>query len=62
MITVNNRPFPFQEGMTVQDVLSELQYVYEGLVIRVNDRVVEDRGWSLRDGDDLKIIHICHGG
>jgi sulfur carrier protein ThiS len=37
MITVNNRPFPHQEGMTVQDVLDTHNYVYEGLIIRVND-------------------------
>ncbi len=62
MITVNNRSFPYEEGMTVQDVLEKHNYVYEGLIIRVNDVLVEDRNHPVRDGDSIKVIHICQGG
>ena len=62
MITVNNRPFPYEEGMTVQDVLDKNNYVYEGLIIRVNNSLIEDRSYPIEDGDDIKVIHICQGG
>jgi sulfur carrier protein ThiS len=48
--------------MTVQDVLDQHNYVYEGLIIRINDRLVEDRNHPILDGDSVKVIHICQGG
>jgi len=62
MIKVNNRPFPHEKGMTVRDVLEANKFTYEGLIIRVNDQLVEDRDHIIQDGDDVKVIHICQGG
>ncbi len=62
MITVNNRPFPYEAGMTIGDILERNRFTYEGLIIRVNGQLVEDRGFPIHDGDDVKVIHICQGG
>ncbi len=62
MITVNNRPLEHFDGMTIEDILEMKNYTYEGLIIRVNGALVEDRDYQVQDGDDVKVIHICQGG
>jgi len=65
MLMVNNTEHPFREGMTIKTLLDEKGYVFHRIIVKLNDRVVEDADFAvtfLQDGDDLKAIHIFAGG
>lgn len=62
MITVNNRQSEHFDGMTVKDILVSNNFIYEGLIIKVNGKLIEDEAFIVKEGDDVKVIHICHGG
>ena len=65
MITVNNTEHPFHEGMTVKTLMDEKGFVFHRIIVKVNGELIEDTdyaGTALRDGDDVKAIHIYAGG
>lgn len=62
MILVNNRPSEYFDGMTIRNILDANNFVYEGLIIKVNGKLIEDESFMVKEGDDVKVIHICHGG
>ncbi len=63
---LNNRSFEhFREGMTIQDVIDVMNYIYPKLVIKVNDVLIEREEcitFVLKENDDLKIHHLLAGG
>ncbi len=64
MITVNNRPMEYLEGMTIQTILDKLKYTYPVLTIRINGVLLEEnaRNTAVSDGDKVEIIHPVLGG
>ncbi|MGN1362175.1 MAG: sulfur carrier protein ThiS [Methanobrevibacter sp.] len=51
----------FKEGLTIQDVLDDLDLSSETVVAKQNgDIVVEDT--EIQDGDEIKLIQIIYGG
>ena len=65
MITVNNTDHPFSPGMTIKSLLEEKNYVFPILIVKLNDRVVEDADFAVtavNDGDNVKVLHIFAGG
>ena len=65
MLTVNNTEHPFHEGMTIKTLLEEKGYVFPRIIVKLNDKVVEDAdyaGTQLKDGDNVKAIHVFAGG
>lgn len=65
MIKVNNKDQEHINEMTIEDLLKKNNYTFPGLVIRLNGKIIEDDERELtiiKDGDDIKVIHICHGG
>ena len=65
MLTVNNTEHPFHEGMTIKTLLDEKGFVFHRIIVKVNDKVVEDADFAetfLQDGDNVKAIHIFAGG
>lgn len=65
MIKVNNRDFEWEEGLTVQKLLDKKRYTYPKLIVKVNDVLVPSEEYSstvIRDGDDVKVIHLLAGG
>lgn len=65
MIKVNNRDQTFEENLTVTRLLERNRYTYVGIVVKVNNKVIEEEDYDsllISDGDDVKVIHICHGG
>ncbi|MBN2260403.1 MAG: sulfur carrier protein ThiS [Clostridiales bacterium] len=65
MIKVNNRDQEFIHGMTIQILLEKNEFTFPGLVIKLNGKVIEDHERAqalIKDFDDVKVIHICHGG
>lgn len=66
MITINNRDkLEWKPGMTVQDVLDEMGYIYVLITVTVNDELVDDSDYDtyqIPDDASVKAIHIHHGG
>ena len=51
--------------MTIKTLLEEKGFVFHRIIVKLNDRVVEDADFAktiLKDGDDVKAIHIFAGG
>jgi sulfur carrier protein len=65
VIRVNGHDFEWREGLTIQGILDERGYTSPRIVVKVNDQVVRQQHWStytVRDGDDVKAIHLIGGG
>ena len=65
MITVNNTEHPFHDGMTIKTLMEEKGYVFHRIIVKLNDKVVENASYAdtlLQDGDNVKAIHIFAGG
>ncbi len=66
-ITLNNRPeeIPGREKMTVQELIDYKNFTFKFLVVRINDKSVKPGEYNesvIRDGDDVKVIHLISGG
>ena len=51
--------------MTIKSLLEEKNYVFPLLVVKLNERVVEDADFAVttvNDGDNVKALHIFAGG
>ncbi|MDF2592760.1 MAG: thiamine biosynthesis protein ThiS [Clostridia bacterium] len=65
MIKLNNRDFEWEEGLTVQELLNKKSYTYPKLIIKINNVLVSSEEYVstiIRDGDDVKVIHLLAGG
>lgn len=65
MITVNGEKVEWREGMTIRDILEEMNYTFPMLVISVNGEVVLRDRWNefrVPDGAEVKVIHMMAGG
>ena len=65
MITVNNTDHPFTPGMTIKSLMEEKNYDFPTLVVKINDRVIEDADFAvakINDGDNVMILHLFAGG
>ncbi|MGD2206615.1 MAG: sulfur carrier protein ThiS [Anaerolineae bacterium] len=66
MIRVNDKwNVPWQEGMTIQDVLTACDFTHRHIVVSVNGRLVppgEYATQTVSEGDDVKVVHVIGGG
>lgn len=66
MITINNRDkIEWKKGMTVQDMLDEMEYDYALITVTVNDILVAEEDYSslaIEDGSRVVVFHLAHGG
>jgi len=64
-ITVNGHPLPWREGMTVRDVLTDMNYTFRMLVIKIDGRLVKKAEWDdakVPAGSDVSVYHLISGG
>ena len=64
-ITVNGNIVEWNDGMTVRDVLTVMNYTFRMLVIKVDGSVVKKDKWdtfTVPDGADVSVIHLMSGG
>ncbi|HYE10667.1 MAG TPA: sulfur carrier protein ThiS [Patescibacteria group bacterium] len=65
MIKLNNRDYAWEDGLTVQGLLDKKSYTYPKLIIKINNELVPEEEYTstvIRDGDDVKVIHLLAGG
>ncbi|KAF5045567.1 hypothetical protein SDC9_35502 [bioreactor metagenome] len=65
-IKLNNREEEFAgDKLSVEEIIAVKSYVFKMLVVRLNDHLVKKDMYSstfVKDGDDLKVIHLVSGG
>ncbi|WRQ34064.1 sulfur carrier protein ThiS [Bacteroidales bacterium MB20-C3-3] len=65
-IKLNNREEEFAgDELTVEEIIALKSYAFKMLVVRLNDQLVKKDMYSstfVKDGDDLKVIHLVSGG
>ncbi len=65
-ITLNNRPEMFEgEELSVSAIMESKSFAFKMLVVRLNDQLVKKDTYGttlVKEGDDLKIIHLVSGG
>jgi len=65
IIKLNNRDFQWEEGMTVEDIMKIKKFSYSRIIVKVNDKHIEQEDYAktvVNDGDDVKMIHLLAGG
>ena len=65
MIVVNEEERPHQEGMTVQQLLEELDPRQPLVAVKLNGQSVRRAEWSQRrieDGDEVIVLPVFAGG
>lgn len=65
MIQINGKEFPWEEGLTVAELLKRKRYSYPKIIVKINDVFVEPEEYAsavIHDGDDVKAIHLLAGG
>jgi len=65
-IILNNRTEEFEgQKLTISAIMELKSFKFKMLVVRLNDQLVKKEDYDtavVKDGDDLKIIHIVSGG
>ncbi|MCF6460776.1 sulfur carrier protein ThiS [Clostridium sp. Cult3] len=65
MITVNGKKVPYEEGLTVEKLLEKKGYVYPRIIVRINDKIIEEEDYSntiINSGDQVQCLHLMAGG
>lgn len=66
MIEVNNKEkLDWFEGMTVQDVLDKMEYIYPRITVSVNGQLVQKEDYAtyeVPDNASVNVFHLAHGG
>lgn len=65
MIKLNNRDFPWEEGMTVESLMIQKKFTYSRIIVKINGKHIEQENYSeiaINDGDDVQMIHLLAGG
>jgi thiamine biosynthesis protein ThiS len=64
-IQINNRPYPYLEGATIGSLMTENNFDFAAIIVKINDVVIEEDRWiteAVNAGDNVEIIHIFGGG
>jgi sulfur carrier protein len=65
MITVNNDPLEWHDGMTVAEILKIRNYIFRMIAVQVNGDLVPRGTYDkavVPDEADVQVIHMISGG
>lgn len=65
MIKVNGKEYPWEEELTVTKLLDKMRFTFPLMAVAVNGKAVSREEYEavvIRDGDDVKAIHLISGG
>lgn len=65
MIKLNNRDFPWEDGMTVESLMNKKKFTYSRIIVKINGNHIEQEDYPqtvINDGDDVQMIHLLAGG
>jgi sulfur carrier protein len=64
-IQVNGEPREVNDGLSLPELIAELQLKPQQIAIELNQQVIRRAHWAatmLRDGDRIEIVHFVGGG
>ena len=65
-IVLNNREEEFDRGpLTVRDLLVIKNFTFKMLVVKINNKLVKKEEYetaTIREGDNVSVIHLISGG
>lgn len=65
MIKLNNKDFPWEDGMTVESLMIQKKFTYSRIIVKINGQHVEQEDYVttvINDNDDVQMIHLLAGG
>jgi thiamine biosynthesis protein ThiS len=65
MLTVNDEPLDYEDGMTVSDILKRKNYIFRMLAVWIDGEFVARDQYDVAkvaDGADVKVVHMIAGG
>jgi sulfur carrier protein len=65
MIRVNGRDAEWHPGMTITDIMKAHGYTAPRIIVKVNGELVRQEQWAsyeVKDGDDVRVLHMVAGG
>jgi len=65
MIRVNNKEVEWKEGLTISDILKNMEITCPQYIVSVNDhRIPSDEHdvYCIEDHSKIRVLYICHGG
>ena len=66
MVRVNNKwDIPWQQAMTVKNVIESCGFSHHHLVVSVNGKLVPPDEYAkhqVADGDQVRVVHVIGGG
>jgi len=65
-ITLNNNPEEFEANeLTINELLKLKNFTFKMLVVKINGKVVRKHEYdsaTVKDGDDVTVLHLITGG
>lgn len=65
MIKLNNRDFPWEEGMSAECLMNKKKFTYSRIIVKINGQHIEQVDYFktyINDGNDVQMIHLLAGG
>ena len=65
IIKLNNRDFPWEEGLTIADIIEKKNFTFPKLIVKINGSVIEEEDYTttiVNNSDNVQIIHLLAGG
>lgn len=65
IIKLNGKNFPWEEGLTIEEIMEKKKYIFPKIIVKINGQHVEKEDYSttiVNDGDDVQMIHLLAGG
>jgi len=64
-IQLNNRPYPYNDGVTISSLMSENNFDFPSIIVKINGELIEENAWTsaaVSAGDNVEILHLFGGG
>ena len=64
-INLNNRPYPYKSGATIASLMTENDFDFPSLIVKINGEIINEEDWKtagISSGDNVEILHIFGGG
>lgn len=67
MITVNNKEYPWKEGITLYNIFAAVGYTIKkpSVLVRVNNEIIRKDRWDtyiVQEGSKIDIVNLLRGG
>ena len=65
IIKLNNRDFPWEEGLTIEKIMKIKKFTFPKIIVKVNGMHIEKKDYAttvVNDGDNVEMIHLLAGG